>query len=294
MKNLILPFVLLLLSSYAVGQNVPNNDFDNWIDMGLYEEPENWNTPNPFLISFGEQNVYKSTDSFSGNYSAKLETKNMFGAADIPGLITLAEIDVDLLAQTYSIKGGLPLNENVSKLTGMYKYSGVDTDSGLVIIYNFRRDGEGEIDTIGYGLLSLPNASIWTPFTVTMVNQNYNVPDTFNVIILSSGDQMTAGSVLHVDSLAIETNTGIIDLNQSRLKVSVYPNPASEVVNFKTYNISSDRKIYIIDASGKVVFEHEFNNYDVNINIQNLTDGFYTYGVTERGKLLATGSFLKK
>ena len=56
MKKLIiriafLPF-FLVFQGYVFAQNqIPNNDFEYWETIGSYEEPVDWNTPNPYTAS---------------------------------------------------------------------------------------------------------------------------------------------------------------------------------------------------------------------------------------------------
>lgn len=294
MKNVIIPFVFLLFSVVTYSQQVPNSEFNTWISYGSYEEPENWNTSNEALSILQEETVFKSNDAYSGNYSALLQTRYLFGFTNVPGLLTLADISIDIISQTYTISGGLPLKQNVSKLTGMYKYSGAENDSATVLIYNFKRDEEDNIDTIGYGTTYLHDASNWSPFTVTMVNQNNHIPDTFNVIILSSGPEFHDGSILKIDSLAIETNTGIIYLDDEKPVVNVYPVPSSDFITFETQSASKNRNIHIFNISGKLVDIIDFNNTSHTYSISSLSDGKYVYNIIENGGTRISGSFIKQ
>ncbi len=294
MKNLIIPFIFILFTFVSYGQMIPNHEFNNWTSHGSYDDPDEWNTPNPFMAPVNEATVFKSTDAYSGSFSARLETRNLLGFTDAPGLLTLADIFVDLLTLDYSISGGLPLNENVKKLTGMYKYEGVDNDSATVLIYNFKRDSQGDIDTIGYGFGYLHDASEWTPFTVEMGYLNSHTPDTFNVIILSSGQVFHAGSVLLVDSIAIETNTGIFNLDYDRLKVNIYPNPTTEFVYFETDGDDNNRSLSIFDIGGKLISSHEFHTKEIKISTSNLPEGIYTYQISNLTSRLNSGTFVKK
>ncbi len=257
MKNSVLLIILFLIVTSTFAQVVPNNKFENWVSVGFYEEPESWDTPNAELAILGQATVTKSTDAFAGNYSARLETKNVI-LADAPGLITLADFTVNITTLEFEISGGLPLQENVSKLTGMYKYSGVNNDSASVIIYNFKRDSEGEIDTIGVGIKSLGNASTWTSFSVDMEQLSTNIPDTFNVIIVSSGLNFKAGSVLYVDSLTIETNTGFISLDRKKEDVSIFPNPATDFISLEMSSFNNNRVVNLYNYHGQFIKQVPF------------------------------------
>jgi len=284
------------LSLFGFSQTLPNSEFELWVDYGLFEQPELWNTPNPFTTVLDPTaiSVSKSTDAYAGDYSAKLETIDAFGGSvTIPGVITLAQINVDFITVSYSISGGLPLKENVSKLSGMYKYQGVAGDSANVFIYNFKRDNEGNIDTIGYGSSYLLDAISWTPFTVNMEYINSHVPDTFNVIIISSGLALKPGSTLLVDNLTIETNTGIIDLDFDHISVNIYPNPSSDFVEFETRDIEQGRQIRIYDVNGRQINISDFSTQKAKIFVNDFPSGLYTYHIIHKNKILNRGTFIK-
>jgi len=283
-------------SIIAFAQTLPNAEFELWVDYGLFEEPELWNTPNPFttIVSQNAITVSKSLDAYSGDYSAKLETIELFGGDfQVPGVITLADINVDFISATYSISGGMALKENVSRLSGMYKYQGVEGDSATVLIYNFKRNNGGEIDTIGFGVGYLHDTTSWSSFTVNMENLNYHLPDTFNVIILSSATDLHSGSTLYIDSLTIETNTGIIKLGYDHISVNVYPNPSSDFVQFETKTIENERIIRVYNIAGKLISNIDFSNRRTKISVKEFPAGIYTYHVMQQNKLVNRGSFIK-
>ncbi len=284
----------MLFSITIWGQTIPNNEFNNWISGGSYEEPEFWSTLNKDLALILEETVYKSPDAYSGSFSAKLQTRFLLGITNVPGLITLAQINANVVTQDYTINGGLALNENVAKLTGMYKYDGVNGDSATVLIYNFKRDNQGDMDTIGYGVSYLHDASTWTPFTVNMGCQNSHIPDTFNVIIISSGSEFHDGSVLYVDSLTIETNTGIINLDNKVISLKTYPNPCTEVIAFETTDIDQGRTILLYDLLGNLIKIEDFSSTKANINIRDIKSGLYSYQIQNEGNIFRSGTFIKE
>ena len=113
--------IVLILGQFhrihAQTSQIPNADFENWIPHTGYSDPQYWDTPNQELLSipiFGQAVVTKSTSHQSGTYSAKLETKtiNIPGSpVDIPGVMTLGTLNINLLAGTYSITGGATIHD---------------------------------------------------------------------------------------------------------------------------------------------------------------------------------------
>ena len=292
MKNIFTLILFLSIVVFGKTQTLPNNDFESWEDMGTFEQAEFWDSPN----ATGIVCVTKSEDAYSGTYAARLETIEILsGLFVVPGLITLADFSINLAELSFNLQGGLFLQENVSKLTGMYKYTGVNGDSASVVIYNFKHPEGEEIDSIGIGVTYLHDTEDWTPFEVFMVNRNDHVPDTFNVLIISSGDEdLKVGSVLLVDSLTIETNTGIIDLWNPISPLHVYPNPAVEFVNFEAAENASERKLIIYDLNGRIVSQTDFNKKTIQVDTKTFNPGLFSYSVVENGRRIYGGSFLKK
>ncbi|RLD42780.1 MAG: hypothetical protein DRI89_06420 [Bacteroidetes bacterium] len=296
MKNIFTLVLLLSIISFGMAQTLPNNDFEIWESGGTYEEPEFWHTPNPFTAIAGAVGVTKTEDAYSGTYAARLETIDLLGGSiQAPGLLTLSDFNVDIGSGDFSFSGGYFLQENVSRLTGMYKYAGVNGDSASIVIYNFKHPEGEEIDTIGIGVTFLHDTEDWTPFEVIMENNNNHLPDTFNVMVLSSGStDLNIGSVLFVDSISIETNTGIIDLWNPLASLHVYPNPAGEMVNFEANDMASDRVLTIYDLNGRMLSKSDFNDKAIQVDTKVFKTGILSYQVTEKGKRVYSGSFLKK
>ena len=77
MKNIILVTSLLLTYLLGYNQQLPNKDFEDWVQTNNYQNPTGWNTPNVFTSLAGEAVVDRSDDAYSGNYSARLESKSI-------------------------------------------------------------------------------------------------------------------------------------------------------------------------------------------------------------------------
>ncbi len=302
MKNIYLVAFLLFSGMILTAQTLPNSDFELWDDEASYPTPEAWNTPNSYTLLANVYTVNKSDDAYSGSFSISLETTliDVLGTQIlVPGAITLAEFSLDFNNQTLNYHGGYYLQENVKQLTGVYKYRNAGNDSAAIVMYNFRnREGE-EYDTIGYGYAYLHDAEDWTHFTVNMKYLNGHVPDTFNVLIMSTTDDgvqdpVHAGSVLLVDSLSILTNTGIIDLWKKPVALHIFPNPATTQISFETKEPARERELTITDVTGRSILKTEFNDKIITLPLSGFAPGIYSYTVTETNRIVNSGSFIKK
>ncbi len=302
MKNLLLAMCLVFFTMHISAQTLPNSDFELWDDEASYPSPESWNTPNKYTLLANVYVVEQSTDAYSGSYAARLETKiiDVLGTEVlVPGAITFADFAVDVMNQTFSYSGGYFLPQNVQQLTGMYKYQNAGNDSATILMYNFRNRENEEYDTIGYGYTYLHDAEEWTPFVVNMRYINGHVPDTFNVLFMSTTDEgltdpAHAGSVLFIDSLAIHTNTGILNLWEKPVALHVFPNPATTNISFETEEIATGRQLILSDPAGKILLKREFQNKIINLPLSGYPPGMYTYTVTEGKRIVNSGSFIKK
>ena len=301
MKNKLLIIVLILITAFGYAQ-IPNNSFEEWVQTNNYENPKNWNTPNVYTQLGSATVVDKSDDAFSGNFSARLESKEIkIGTLTFlaPGAITLADFQINPATQTFSYSGGLFLQQNVYELKGMYKYQGVGNDSAVIVMYNFRNRANEDYDAIGRGYTYLNDAENWTPFTVKMKYLNGHVPDTFNVLIMSTTDEGLQnmshdGSVLLVDSLSISTNTGIINLWEKPIALHVYPNPSSSIIHFEIEKAEKNRELVLYDQEGRILVTNAFHTKIISLDISEFSSGMYSYAVVEADKIINSGSFLKE
>lgn len=70
----------------------------------------------------------------------------------------------------------------------------------------------------------------------------------------------------------------ITDINTNDSKVSLYPNPAENIVTVTIEN-SGNADIQISDLQGKIVLQKQINQTETNINISGLSAGLYLVNV---------------
>jgi hypothetical protein len=251
-------FLLLAFSSIlsipAIAQTpVPNGDFETWITTGSYQNPQYWDTPNAAIaiaLPFGTKVVTKSTDYQSGSYSARLESKQLtFPSMVVPGVVTLSTLTIDLFAMTFSLDGGVPINDVPTHLKGFYKYIPKGGDSCAIGIGLSKWNGTSR-DSVGLGAFSTHDTvNVWTPFSAWIDYVMTSAPDTFSILAISSADSLpTAGTVLFVDNLYLDYTVGIneddpaagIDIYQDRenREILVYFNfVRPEATTIRLYNM---------------------------------------------------------
>jgi hypothetical protein len=100
------------------------------------------------------------------------------------------------------------------------------------------------------------------------------------------------GDVL-VDSIEVHFNTTVSVEEEEGLKYSVYPNPASDVLNIEVTN-TQNSSIVVYDITGKNVANMELVNGKNQLNVENLNAGVYFYSVLLNGELIETKKLLIK
>jgi len=295
MKKIFTLFTFLLCLTILNAQEIPNAGFESWEDFGTYMEPEFWSTPNPFTSLAGVITVEQSTDAAEGMYSARLETKDVLGGLfQAPGLLTLGNFFVNIQTQEYTFGGGIELPYFVESISGKFKYAGTDGDSASVLAYSFRHPEGEDPDTVAIGFGFLHDAGEWTEFTFPVIKISPMEPDSFNMLILSSGTfDLTAGSVLYIDDLSMSVITNVDELKDD-VQVSAYPNPATDRVTFEMTSSSPEREVSLYDVTGRLVITKAFNERKVNLSVADLPQGMYTYRVVSGHQLLKAGSLMKQ
>lgn len=175
-----------------------------------------------------------------------------------------------------------------------YKFTKMGTDTAYVEI--------GVVDTMAAGpsddvflyadWLEIPaTVSNWTVANFSMQDLGETgTPNRFYILAVSSTKGFfdtqtpTVGTTLWIDDVKITT----LGLNEnSASTISVYPNPATSVLNIDSKEAISS--VNVIAADGKVVA----TSTSSNINVEALNAGMYIYQVTTVSGKVETGNFVK-
>ncbi|MGI6718741.1 MAG: M14 family zinc carboxypeptidase [Bacteroidales bacterium] len=113
-----------------------------------------------------------------------------------------------------------------------------------------------------------------TPSTSTEQNPTvvYHDEGVYSVSLTVSNE---FGSDTYTAEDIISVSLGVNDINNNLV---VYPNPANNYVYITSDDIIS--KVEVLDVAGKVIIREDKNSKTVNINIENLNDGFYLIRAT--------------
>ncbi|MCK4662154.1 MAG: T9SS type A sorting domain-containing protein [Bacteroidales bacterium] len=95
---------------------------------------------------------------------------------------------------------------------------------------------------------------------------------------------------------ASDIGTGINEVNFNNQFISIFPNPANEIINIeiKSQKIKSfDAEMY--DIQGKLVFMKQYKSNLINIDISDLSKGIYLLKLKdETGNIIKTKKIVKE
>ncbi len=164
---------------------------------------------------------------------------------------------------------------------GKILVGGITNENYAMVRYN----PDGTIDTIGFGtngkvILQTPDKDICTAMKLQ------NDGKILLSGISSNGFTTLKFVVLRFSNPSLSTNE--INLNE---QVTIYPNPATNVLNLNNFKNKDINAIKIIDVLGKTV--KEVNENVSQIDIESLQNGFYFLEINSDGKSYYT-KFLKQ
>jgi hypothetical protein len=257
-----------LYNGAATVANLPDPSFEAW-DALTVEDPDNWSTLNTLFAAANLENVLKSADAHSGNFAAQLNSIANPNTGDtIQGILSLGAIDLTLPNPFIPS----PYNAIPTGFNGYYKYSGSNGDNGALQVV-FLKNG----NPVGSVTETFTNQTVYTAFSSPIIL--LDTPDSL-VILASSGNN--PGSTLLLDDLSFTGgNVGLAEF--ATMAVSVYPNPATNLVYIKA---QGNYAFEIIDLTGKILMSETNLNTPTSVNIEQLQSGSYLVHIVSNGKYL--------
>ena len=279
MKKLLLSVALVAASFASNAQIIVNGDFEAAISSPLagVGQTLGWGT-----------GIYsaESTSPFAGARSAKLETVNspQINAAFGWGSDTIT----GLMLQTVNGVIANPANLSISFA---YKYTRVASDTGVVIVnlYDTLAAGDAD-DVLLYQAFAefTATTSAWGTMTIPVAANPEEPTGTVNQLffaaVASNNAVASPGTTLWLDNIT----TGFAGVEENEvITASVYPNPATDVLNIKMNEEVASVVVTALD--GKIVATES----STSVNISALNTGMYLYTITGVSGKVAKGNFVK-
>lgn len=277
----VLMFSLSIMPLALSAQNpIPNPGFENWTGG----EPDDWNTINQTILGTLFTPVTRDvTNPHDGTSCVKLETitQDVFlvGPVTLPGIISLGTITLDIVNQTGTVDGGIPVSGYPSVLHGWFRYLPAAGDSCIMGIGLSRWNGTSR-DTIALSYLTIGGQNPdWQTFTVPIDYLITAEPDTMNVLFFSSNLQTgspVSGSILWIDDLWVDfsaVSAGNV-ARESNISIFQVENGRSIVLN--TPDLQGG-EIQLYSLNGSILFRRAQSSgvFSRQISLPPLSQGIY-------------------
>ncbi len=281
MKKNILLAICLFTSVFSFAQ-IKNGSFENWTNVGNYQDPDSFKTPNQYSSIASVFLVTKSSSAHNESNACDLTTQHVNYLTingDYPGIITNGNINISYFTGGTGspILGGKKINYRPDGLTGWFKYSSVQGDSAFAnIVLTKWITGVGR-DTVGTSnFVQTTSQTSYARLVAPITYKNATVPDTFQFIFTSSGRYYAhPGSVLTLDSLSTypAAPSGINTINS--IDFSILPNPSNNFIKVQLGTESNKvTELSILNLTGQTVYNSRFTN-NSSVNVSNLSNGKY-------------------
>jgi hypothetical protein len=297
-------------------QQLPNSGFESWSsNKPTSWNTLSFNVG--ATLEIGTNALTSSTDAHGGTYALKVSISAMnpivkgalqnllpaeyqpFLETPVPGLATNGTVDLMTLLPVImelvsgdgnldpslimtlgnAIKDGMPLTQKPVALSGFGKAdmkNAEDMIMAVVLVYSGTGD---EREVIGFGFAPITEPT-YEEFEAEISYINpAATPSELIALFVAFTTNTTAPapySSILIDDLSISYGAGLG--NNKLSNVSVYPNPAKDVLNISTS--ATQYEIEVVDMLGRVVITE---NSKPTINISDLTKGVYFVKVTQNG-----------
>jgi len=278
MKKTILSIASVVAFAASAIAQIPNSGFENWTTMGTYSNPDGWGTLNNTTAIASVYTATKGTPGSPGVSYLKLTSKTV-STTVVNGIAVSGVLD----SMTMMPKSGFSYNMRPSSLTGKWQHMIYGSSQGSIQVTLTRWDtGMNMRMPVASGNVTLSGMAMsWANFTIPLTYVDGNNPDTCIIVMKASGSTPTNNDYLWVDNLAFSgTVTGIENQESFVTDMAVYPNPSSDMINFK-FKIKTAQQINveILDINGKLIHSENFGKIQgetkQNMNISGIARGTY-------------------
>ena len=265
---------------------------------------QNTTTPTNYTASVNTNTTYALADiKYDGGTNNKAYYKST--ATDLKyygGDLSINGNGVTLGYSSPAIYAIYPMSLNSTTTTPI-------SGSAVVLGNNATFSGQCTILADATGTMSLPSGNTYSntirvksvqtittsalPFvgvaTITLENYDYYDPSTtlifkaplFTISTSTLSTPVGGTSTQTFVTTLKDNNVGIYESQKSAIELSVFPNPASNFINFSTTSMEAT-KVIALDITGKVVITETMEMGKAKMNLSNLSSGVYIYHVLDK------------
>ena len=229
----------------------------------------------------------------------------LLGTSTIAQTVTVTEVggSTDITGTTITLSGG----ESIHETYDVNNVSGGDLDLG---IERYKMSEiSGSTDYVCWGLNELSGTCY--PSSAVAPNNPWTTPDTptitdgsaawLSIYYNANGTPGTStyryyivdDSGTRLDSFDVNY-TSTVSIEEQQIDVSVYPNPAADVVNIEVNGNDNNVQVAIYNVLGEAVLTENLGNGVNTLNTSNLVGGVYFYSIKRGNKVIETKKLVIK
>lgn len=255
--------------SFDTGEPITNGGFENRTFL-TEDLPDHWPLHYNYFISVIDKTLYRTPDSYSGEYAARLKGETFLGNVDTSIFYN----------DTHIMQGGYPIDNGAPQyINGHYKLSPSrpedDTAAGVLI---YLKKGNSYLDST---TVVFNTSQDYQGFSKAIRNRTNQEADTIQILIISNHTD----NILTVDNLSLTDEPAATNNKRSQSSFSVYPNPASGKVHLKLNNHPGEKAaLKVLNTHGKIIFNKSLSGNRATVNLNNHQPGIYYLRVRTKAK----------
>lgn len=274
MKNFTVIITVLITVTITAHAQIPNSGFENWTTVGSYENPTEWNNCNSSATGTLFP-VTKSSDHYPlsvGSYSIRMENKTPLTGCSSYGFAQTSN-------NNYPCKPAFGITGHPNNFCGYYKSFPQNNDTIQIALMLFK-NGEW---VAGAELITTTTISNWTSFNIPI--STYTLADSATIVLAAFYNDTTCGfpygpfgnSILYVDNLSFDNLITALPEHRSMNNMfSLYPNPASDIINLNIDNVNNTNlTVNIYNVVGTLIKTEMLKQNNPKMNIGDLSNGIY-------------------
>ncbi len=277
MKNFdktVFSLALLLYTGLASAQ-IPNAGFEDWTNLGAYNNPVGWQTLNDYTAEISQFTCTKGTPGNPGGSFIKLTSKG-FKSFVFTGIAVAGQLDV-ITTTPYA---GYPFTDRPEKLTGNWQHMIFGSSQGYIDVFLTRWDAtlNARVPVASKHEQLSGMAMSWENFEIPLNYTDDGNPDSCMIVMSASGDNPTHNDYLWIDNLAFQGSVGIQNIAGSYVTIEGYPNPANHQVSFRLNAKNNEQvRCVISNQVGAIVRNERMRivNDIVSLKVEELNAGIY-------------------
>jgi hypothetical protein len=284
--QIVLSFALTITAVQA--QTIPNAGFENWTNMGAYNNPVGWDQLNSLTSLVQVYTCEQGSPGNVGSFYLKLTSKTAPGVGVAPGVAVSGVIDV----ATQQPKSGFAFTAQPQALTGKWQHMIFGSSQGYVDVKLTKwNSGTNSRITVASGHVDLTGMAMsWANFTIPLAYLETFAPDSCIITLAASGTTPANNDYLWVDELAFSGSVTSLLVKESDKAIQLFPNPSASVLNIDLASLNEATvQIKIFDFKGNLVIDMS-NVVSTNTNaidISELAQGNYVLNVISNKGLLS-------